>query len=75
MIDAAKALEIANEEAERLGWGGVTSDSYEASSFTSQGTPVWLIDLKDRMRIGKRLRFTIDAATGTIRECRRMGVR
>lgn len=75
MIDGNKALEIANEEGLRRGWGAVSSERYEACPFDSMGKRVWMIDLKDRMIIGKRVRFTIDADSGAILESRRMGTR
>lgn len=74
MIDADKALEIAYAEAERLEWGGVPIDRYQATYAVVDGKSVWRI-AKRQIVIGKQVWFVLDAATGDVLEKRWQGPR
>lgn len=74
MIDANRAMEIANAAANGLGWGGVSERSYDASLATVGGRSAWCIE-KREIVIGHQLYFVIDAETGDVLKKRRMGSR
>jgi hypothetical protein len=74
MIDADRAMEIANAEAANLGWGGVSARGYDAISATVDGRSAWCIE-KREIVIGHQLLFVIDAETGEILKKRRLGTR
>ncbi len=74
MIDATRAIVIANAAATAQGWGSIDPESYQAMPFLHEGKSAWCVKRK-RMMIGHSLWFMIDAESGDVFESRYRGPR